>query len=88
MAGSSGTGIATANGSVGWVGMIFVDEGLRGRGVGTAPDRGRHRPCSRPRAARPFALLASPLGRPIYERLGFRAEMDYRLLVADGGTLA
>ena len=30
-----GTGVATINGLVGWVGMIFVDEALRGRGIGT-----------------------------------------------------
>lgn len=81
----SGTGIATANGSVGWVGMIFVDEGLRGRGVGTlltaaVIDRLEAEGCTT------LALLASPLGRPIYERLGFMAEMEYRLLVANGGT--
>jgi GNAT superfamily N-acetyltransferase len=79
----AGTGIATINGSVGWVGMIFVDEALRGRGIGTALtaaviDRLEAAGCTS------LMLLASPLGRPIYERLGFVAEMDYRLLVADG----
>jgi GNAT superfamily N-acetyltransferase len=80
----SGTGIATANGSVGWVGMIFVDEGLRGRGLGTSLtgaviDRLEAEGCTT------LALLASPLGRPIYERLGFTAETEYRLLVTHGG---
>ena len=79
----AGTGIATINGSVGWVGMIFVDEALRGRGIGTALtaaviDRLEATGCTS------LVLLASPLGRPIYERLGFVAEMDYRLLVAPG----
>lgn len=79
----AGTGIATVNGSVGWVGMIFVDEALRGRGIGTALtaaviDRLQAAGCTS------LVLLASALGRPIYERLGFVAEMDYRLLVAAG----
>ena len=82
----SGTGVATANGTVGWVGMIFVDEGLRGRGLGTmltaaVIDRLEAEGCVT------LALLASPLGRPIYERLGFTAEMDYRLLAASGGPI-
>ncbi len=80
-----GTGVATVNGPVGWIGMIFVDEGLRGRGIGTALtaaviDRLAAEGCAS------LALLASPLGRPIYERLEFTAEMDYRLLAAAGGT--
>jgi GNAT superfamily N-acetyltransferase len=80
----AGTGIATINGAVGWVGMIFVDEALRGRGVGTALtavviDALESAGCVS------LALLASPLGQPIYGRLGFAAEMDYRLLVAPAG---
>ncbi len=81
----AGTGVATINGAVGWVGMIFVDEGLRGRGLGTTltaavVDELEAAGC------RSQVLLASPLGRPIYARLGFSAEMDYRLLVAPGGA--
>jgi len=80
-----GTGIATVNGLVGWVGMIFVDEGLRGRGIGTTLtqaviDRLDAEGCAT------LALLAAPLGRPIYERLGFAHDLDYRLLVAPGGA--
>ncbi len=80
----SGTGVATANGAVGWIGMIFVDEGLRGRGLGSALtnaviERLEAEGC------RSLALLASPLGRPIYERLGFAVDMEYRVLVSTGG---
>jgi GNAT superfamily N-acetyltransferase len=78
-----GTGVGTVNGPVGWVGMIFVDEGLRGRGIGTGltqavTDELDHAGCVS------FALLASPFGRPIYERLGFDAELDYRIVAAPG----
>jgi GNAT superfamily N-acetyltransferase len=83
----AGTGIATVNGSVGWVGMIFVDEGLRGRGIGTAltaavVDRLEAAGCAT------LSLIATPLGRPIYERIGFTTLTEYRLLIAPGGVAA
>lgn len=78
-----GTGVATINGPVGWVGMIFVDEGLRGRGIGTTLTRAVIDELDRAGCVS-LALLASPFGRPIYERLGFRAELDYLLLAASG----
>jgi GNAT superfamily N-acetyltransferase len=81
----AGTGVATVNGPVGWIGMIFVDEGLRGRGIGTAltaavVDRLEAAGCAT------LSLIATPLGRPIYERLGFAALTEYRILVAPGGA--
>jgi GNAT superfamily N-acetyltransferase len=78
-----GTGVATINGPVGWVGMVFVDEGLRGRGIGTTLTRAVIDELDRAGCVS-LALLASPLGRPIYQRLGFRAELDYLLLAAPG----
>lgn len=78
-----GTGVATINGPVGWVGMIFVDEGLRGRGIGTTLTQAVIDELDRA-GCDSLALLASSLGRPIYERLGFRAELDYLLLAAPG----
>jgi GNAT superfamily N-acetyltransferase len=78
-----GTGVATVNGSVGWVGMIFVDEGLRGRGIGTTLTQAVIDELDRAGCVS-LALLASPLGEPIYERLGFRAELDYRVISAPG----
>jgi predicted N-acetyltransferase YhbS len=78
-----GTGVATVNGAVGWVGLIFVDEGLRGRGIGTALTEAVMAELAAAGCSS-FVLLASPLGRPIYERLGFTAEMDYRVIAAPG----
>ena len=66
-----GTGVATINGLVGWVGMIFVDEALRGRGIGTTLTEAVIDELERAGCAS-LALLASPFGQPIYERLGFR----------------
>ena len=60
-------------GRVAWVAMVLVEESVRGRGVGTAIMRaalahldGRGVPCVR--------LDATPLGRPVYEKLGFFAQ--------------
>jgi GNAT superfamily N-acetyltransferase len=65
-----GTGIASAHGAVGWVGMIFVTPAWRGSGWGrrltrAVIDRLEDQGC------RSIVLIASPLGRPIYEREGF-----------------
>jgi GNAT superfamily N-acetyltransferase len=58
-----------------WIGMVLVDPEHRGKGIGTALLRsaidyldGRAIPC--------LKLDATPQGRPIYERLGFRAEYE------------
>jgi GNAT superfamily N-acetyltransferase len=79
----AGTGVATVNGPVGWIGMIFVDEALRGRGLGTALTEAVIGELERA-GCRSFALIASPYGQPIYERLGFATEVAYRVLAAPG----
>jgi GNAT superfamily N-acetyltransferase len=78
-----GTGVGTVNGPVGWVGMIFVDEGLRGRGIGTGLTQAVTDGLDDAGCVS-IALLASSFGRPIYERLGFVAELDYRIVAAPG----
>jgi GNAT superfamily N-acetyltransferase len=79
----AGTGVATVNGAVGWIGMIFVDEALRGRGLGTALTEAVIGELERA-GCRSLALIASPYGRPIYERLGFATEVAYRIVAAPG----
>jgi GNAT superfamily N-acetyltransferase len=66
-----------------WVAMVLVDEAVRGRGIGAALMRhalafadGWKAKCLR--------LDATPLGRPIYEKLGFVAEYS---VVRYGGLL-
>lgn len=58
-----------------WIGMVLVDPEFRGRGIGTTLLRqaidhldARGIPC--------LKLDATPQGRPIYERLGFRREYE------------
>src|SRR5690242_17875638 len=74
---AAGTAAAFVFGPVAWVAMVLVDEALRGRGVGGALMRHALDFLDR-RAVRTVRLDATPLGRPLYEKLGFVAE--YTLL--------
>jgi ribosomal protein S18 acetylase RimI-like enzyme len=65
-----GTGVASAHGHTGWVGVIFVAPQRRGSGLGSAITRRVVEELER-RGCRSQILIASPLGRPIYERMGF-----------------
>ena len=76
-----GTGVATVNGRVGWVGAIFVAEDRRRNGLGSALSKAviddlEQRGCTTQ------VLIATEEGRPIYERLGFRLQTRYVLLQA------
>ena len=66
-----GTGVATANGPVGWVGTIFVAPEQRGRGIGAALTRAVIDDLER-RGCRTLVLIATDEGRPVYERQGVR----------------
>jgi GNAT superfamily N-acetyltransferase len=76
------TGLATANGSVGWLGAIVVAAEFRGRGLGRAVTEEL---CRRLRAAgcATLSLEATDAGRPMYERMGFRFVTHYHQLQAD-----
>jgi ribosomal protein S18 acetylase RimI-like enzyme len=72
-----GTGIATAYGSVGWVGTIFVDEESRGRGLGRALTRAVIGDLQA-RGCRTLQLIATERGRRLYEREGFTVHTEHR----------
>ncbi len=76
-----GTGLATAQGSVGWLGAIAVEAGFRRRGIGRAIT---DELCRRLRAAgcTTLSLEATNDGRPMYERMGFRLATTYHQLQA------
>jgi GNAT superfamily N-acetyltransferase len=74
---AAGTTAAFVFGPVAWVAMVLVDEALRGRGVGGALMRHALAFLDGQRVAT-VRLDATPLGRPLYEKLGFMAE--YTLL--------
>jgi hypothetical protein len=73
--------MGTLNGPVGWIGSIFVDPTLRRHGYGRAMTDAV---CDRLEAAgcKTQALIASELGRPIYETMGFRIDGWYQILEA------
>ncbi|HEX2756784.1 MAG TPA: GNAT family N-acetyltransferase [Candidatus Limnocylindrales bacterium] len=65
-----GTGCGSAHGAAGWVGVIFVAPECRGNGLGRRITRAVLDDLEA-RGCRTQILIASPLGRPIYEREGF-----------------
>ncbi len=82
-----GTGVATANGSVGWVGTIWVRTTHRGRGLGRdltawVIDRLTEAGCTS------LVLVATDLGRPLYERFGFAIQTRYRMFEGPEGGVA
>jgi GNAT superfamily N-acetyltransferase len=65
-----GTGVGSAHGSVGWVGTIFVEPARRGSGLGRAVTRAVIDELET-RGCRTLILIATSMGRPVYEREGF-----------------
>ena len=56
------TGVATVNGSVGWLGAVAVEEAVRGRGYGRAVTEELRRRLLAA-ACEPLSLVATPAGR-------------------------
>jgi predicted N-acetyltransferase YhbS len=78
-----GTGVATINGPVGWIGTIWVDPKWRGRGLGkgltsTTIEAAEAAGCQA------LVLVATQAGQPLYERFGFEVQARYRTLEARG----
>src|SRR5439155_16299847 len=70
-----GTTCTCTFGPVAWVAMVLVDASVRGQGIGT--DLMRHALAFLDgRGVRTVRLDATPLGRPLYEKLGFEAQFE------------
>ncbi|MBA2721126.1 MAG: GNAT family N-acetyltransferase [Chloroflexi bacterium] len=65
-----GTGVGSAHGAVGWVGTIFVASEQRRTGLGRALTRAVTDELEA-RGCRTLVLIATSMGRPVYERAGF-----------------
>ena len=78
-----GTGVATLNGPVGWIGTIWVAPAWRGQGLGR---RLTEVPIEAAEGAgcRTLVLVATRVGRPLYERLGFEVQTTYRIMETTG----
>jgi GNAT superfamily N-acetyltransferase len=78
-----GTGVATFNGPVAWIGTIWVASSARGQGLGRALTEALIE-AAQTAACRSLVLVATEAGRPLYERLGFEVQTWYRTLEAPG----
>src|SRR5687768_13335318 len=65
-----GTVVACLFGSVAWIAMMLVESSLRGRGIGRALME-QALAFAEEQGAASVRLDATPLGQPLYERLGF-----------------
>jgi GNAT superfamily N-acetyltransferase len=79
----AGTGVATINGPVGWIGTIWVEPAWRGRGLGRRLTEATI-DAAEAAGCRTLVLVATDAGRPVYERLGFTVQTHYRILEAPG----
>ncbi len=77
-----GTAVGCVFGSVAWIAMVLVDEAVRGRGIGKALIE-HAVGFVESKGATSVRLDATPLGRPVYEKLGFVPQYE---LVRYAGT--
>ena len=75
-----GTAIGIDYGAFGWIAMMLVDPGWRGRGVGA---RLLESAMGAVPPETPIRLDATPLGRPLYQRYGFEEEARLTRHVAE-----
>jgi GNAT superfamily N-acetyltransferase len=78
---SVGTTTTCIFGPVGWIAMVLVDARLRGRGMGSTLMRHALQYLDE-QGVRTARLDATPLGQPVYEKLGFLP--DYALVRFEG----
>ena len=77
------TAVGTANGSVGWLGSIFIDPMFRGHGLGRAITEATIDRLTDAGVAT-LVLVATTEGRRLYARMGFEVQAEYRILEAPG----
>ncbi len=74
-----GIGEVLFNGDTAWIGVIVVDKSLRNKGIGSFITNFLSKYISSKNIPTQM-LLATPLGQPVYEKLGFRHVSDYVFL--------
>jgi GNAT superfamily N-acetyltransferase len=78
-----GTGVATVNGPIAWIGTIWVAPDHRRRGLGRTLTEATI-DIADAAGCRTLVLVATSRGRPLYERLGFEVQTWYRTMEAPG----
>lgn len=78
-----GTGVGTSNGSVGWIGTIWVDPASRGAGLGRALTEAVIEALETD-GCRTLVLVATDQGLPLYKRMGFAYQARYQILEIGG----
>ncbi len=78
-----GTGVATINGPVTWVGTIWVAPAQRRHGLGRALTQATI-DAGEAAGSRTFVLVATDRGRVLYEKMGFAVQTWYRTMEAPG----
>jgi len=78
-----GTGIATLNGAVGWIGTIWVDPAWRRHGLGMGLTQATI-DAAEGAGCRTLVLVATEAGQRMYEPMGFVVQTTYRILEAPG----
>jgi GNAT superfamily N-acetyltransferase len=78
-----GTGVATVNGPVGWIGTVWVASSLRRQGLGRTLTEATIEAATAA-GCRTLLLVATRSGRPLYEGLGFEVQTWYRTMEAPG----
>ena len=78
-----GTGVLSVNGSVGWIGTIWVEPVWRQKGVGMALTQATV-DAAESAGCRTLLLVATDAGRRLYEKIGFEVQSWYRILEAPG----
>jgi predicted N-acetyltransferase YhbS len=78
-----GTGLVTISGPAAWIGTVWVEPSWRRRGVGLALTQATLE-AAEAAGCRTLVLVATEVGRPLYERLGFEVQTWYRMLEAPG----
>ncbi len=80
-----GASFGAANGRVGWLGLILVSREFRGCRVGSALTRAVMDGLES-LGCRSLVLVATEMGRPLYEKLGFEVETNYHGFAGPGNT--
>lgn len=75
----AGTGMAIMNKTVAWLGTIIVKENFRNKGIGNAITK-HLIDTAQCKGAETVLLTASDMGKPIYEKLGFKTDINYVFL--------